>query len=94
MILLLLLLLLLLMLLLFVGMHQMGALFTQMASLVAQQSDVLANIEDDVEIGLTNTLEAHASMTYLQEITKGNRSMILKIFALLVVFILLFLVWT
>ncbi len=63
-----------------------------MATLVSQQSEVLGRIEDDVEEGLTNTVEAHASMTSFYEITKGNRGMILKIFALLIMFIVIFLV--
>jgi hypothetical protein len=73
---------------------QMGRLFSQMASLVLEQSETLARIEDDVEIGLTDTQEAHKSMERFYEITKGNRGMIIKIFALLVFFILVFLVWT
>lgn len=74
--------------------YQMGELFSQMAGLVLEQSQTIARIEDDVEIGLTNTAEAHESMTALYATTKGNRGMIVKIFALLVFFILLFLVWT
>jgi syntaxin 5 len=74
--------------------HQMGHLFTQMATLVMEQSETLARIEDDVEIGLTDTKEGHTSMENLYEITKGNRSMIFKIFILLIFFIFLFLVWT
>ena len=72
----------------------MGQLFSQMATLVLEQSETLARIEDDVEIGLSDTKEAHTSMEHLYEITKGNRSMIIKIFLLLIFFIFLFLVWT
>jgi syntaxin 5 len=72
----------------------MGQLFSQMATLVMEQGETLARIEDDVEVGLTETTEAHKSMEQFYEITKGNRSMIIKIFLLLVFFIFLFLVWT
>ena len=72
----------------------MGRLFSQMATLVLEQSETLSRIEDDVEIGLSDTKEAHVSMTNLYEITKGNRGMIIKIFLLLIFFIFLFLVWT
>lgn len=65
-----------------------------MATLVLEQSETLSRIEDDVEIGLSDTKEAHVSMTNLYEITKGNRGMIIKIFLLLIFFIFLFLVWT
>jgi len=73
---------------------QMGELFSQMAQLVMVQSETIARIEDDVENGLEDTIEGHKSMTAFQEITRGNRSMILKIFALLIFFIFLFLVWS
>jgi t-SNARE complex subunit (syntaxin) len=73
---------------------QMGQLFAQMATLVSEQSEVIQRIEDDVESGLVDTLEAQGHIQQVYDITKGNRSMILKIFALLVVFIFLFLVWT
>lgn len=72
----------------------MGELFTQMASLVAEQGETITRIEDDVEEGLSNTKEAHQSIQYAYEITKGNRGLILKVFALLLFFILVFLVWT
>jgi t-SNARE complex subunit (syntaxin) len=73
---------------------QLGELFTQMSSLVLQQGETIQRIEDDVEIGVENTAEAHKSMERFYEISKGNRSMIFKIFGLLIFFIVLFLVWT
>lgn len=73
---------------------QMGELFAQMATLITQQSETITRIEDDVEIGLTQTTEAHDSMQKFYEITKGNRSMIIKVFLLLIFLIFLFLVWT
>lgn len=73
---------------------QMGQLFTQMASLVLEQGETISRIEDDVEIGIQNTMDAHKSMTSFYDITKGNRSMIIKVFLLLIFFIFLFIVWT
>ena len=72
----------------------MGKLFSQMATLVMEQSETLTRIEDDVEVGLAETTEAHKSMEEFYNITKGNRGMIIKIFILLVFFIFLFLLWT
>lgn len=72
----------------------MGQLFAQMATLVSEQAETIARIEDDVEAGLQDTLEAQGHLQNVYEITKGNRGLILKIFALLVLFIFLFLVWT
>lgn len=73
---------------------QMGYLFSQMATLVMEQSETIARIEDDVEVGLEDTKDAHASMEQFYEISKGNRSIIIKVFLLLVFFLFLFLVWT
>ena len=72
----------------------MGQLFSQMASLVMEQGETLGRIEDDVEVGLSETKEAHKSMEQFYEITKGNRSLTIKIFLLLVFFIFIFIVWT
>jgi len=70
---------------------QMGALFQQMAALVVEQSETISRIEDDVENGLVDTKEGHKHLTDYYERSKGNRSMILKIFALLAFFVILFL---
>ena len=72
----------------------MGQLFSQMASLVMQQSETITRIEDDIEAGLQETVEGHENIKTVYDITQGNRSMIVKIFVLLVLFIFIFLVWT
>lgn len=73
---------------------QLGSLFVQMTQLVMAQSETLTRIEDDVEEALEDVVQAHGHMQTFADITKGNRSMIFKIFGLLVFFILLFLWWT
>jgi len=72
---------------------QLGSLFQQMASLVVEQSETIQRIEDDVENGLVDTKEGHRHLTDYYERSKGNRGVILKVFALLAFFILLFLWW-
>ena len=72
----------------------MGQLFSQMATLVSEQSELITRIEDDVEAGLHETLEAQGHLQTVHDITKGNRGLIIKIFLLLLFFIFLFLVWT
>jgi len=72
---------------------QMGGLFTQMAGLVLEQGETLQRIEDDVEAGLDQTLQAHAEMQYFYELSKGNRGLIIKLLLLLVFFAFLFLKW-
>ena len=68
-------------------------MFTSMANLVAEQSETLTRIEDDVEAGLSNSQEAHKHMTTFYEVSRGNRGVILKVFGLLLFFILVFTVW-
>lgn len=65
-----------------------------MATLVMEQSETISRIEDDIEVGLQETEKAHTYMEKFYEISKGNRSMIIKIFLLLIILIFLFLVWT
>lgn len=72
----------------------MGELFSKMATLVMEQSEKIGNIEDDVESGMDNTLQAEKHVHTAYEITKGNRSVIVKIFGILVVCIILFLYTT
>jgi syntaxin 5 len=72
----------------------MGHLFSQMASMIAEQSEVILRIEDDVEVGLAHTIEGHKHLEDVYAMTKGNRSIIIKIFLILIFFIFLFLVWT
>ena len=72
----------------------MGELFARVASLVRDQSEKITNIEDDVECGLQNTMQAQTHIETTYNITKGNRSIIIKLFVLLIVMILIFVYWT
>lgn len=76
------------------SLREMGQLFSRMASLIVEQNETLLNIEDDVESGHVNTVEGYANLQNAYEITKGSRGMILKIFALMIFFVFLFLWWT
>lgn len=72
----------------------MGKLFSEMTSLVMEQSEVVGRIEDDVEAGLEDTKAAHHTITSTYELTKGNRGIIIKVFLLLILFAVIFLVFT
>jgi syntaxin 5 len=72
---------------------QMGELFSQMANLVMAQSETITRIEDDVESGLSETMDAHKNMEQFYEITKGNRSMIVKLFLIMMLVAFVFLFW-
>ena len=66
---------------------ELGTLFGKMSTLITQQSEVMSNIEDDVEAACLDVTAGHAEITTLYSIKKGNRALILKVFGLLIFFI-------
>ena len=65
----------------------LGNMYGKMATLIHQQSDVLENIEDDVEAAAGDVRAGHAEISTLYALKKGNRALILKVFGLLIFFI-------
>lgn len=70
---------------------KLGELFSRFSSLVAQQAEVVERLDDDVENARAEVDQGHHELNTAQAIIKGNRSLLIKIFALIVVFIILFL---
>jgi syntaxin 5 len=66
---------------------ELGTLFGKMSSLISQQSEVIDKIEDDVEAAVLDVAAGHAEITTLYSIKRGNRALILKVFGLLIFFI-------
>lgn len=66
----------------------LGTVYGKMSTLIAQQSDVLTKVEDDVEAGLANVSAGHGEIITLYSIKRGNRALILKVFGLLIFLIL------
>ena len=66
---------------------ELGTVFGKMATLIHQQSDVLETIEDDVEAAAFDVRAGHTEITTLYSLKKGNRALILKVFGLLIFFI-------
>ncbi|CAB9521278.1 SNARE domain [Seminavis robusta] len=63
-------------------------MFSKMANLVVQQGEVVERVEDDVEEGLVEVIAGQQEITTLYDIKKGNRGLIIKVFALLIFFII------
>jgi len=63
-------------------------MFSKMATLIHSQSEIMDKIETDVEAAESYTTQAHDELVKLNEITKGNRGLIIKTFAILIVMIL------
>lgn len=69
---------------------ELGQTFSRMAGLVAAQGEVVMRIDDDMEAALEDVQKGHAEMVNYLRIVKGNRAVIFKVFALLLVFIVVF----
>jgi syntaxin 5 len=51
---------------------------------------VIHRIDDDVELALADVEAGHADLLKFHSIISGNRGVILKVFAILIIFIILF----
>eukprot|EP01084_Bolivina_argentea_P258166 435130_1 len=71
---------------------ELGQMFAKFSALVAAQGETVMHIEDDVEAAHGNVVEGHAHLSTYYDIVKSNRSMIIKIFAVLIGIILLLLI--
>ena len=67
---------------------ELGTMFTKMTSLISQQGEVLEKVEDDVEAGLQEIIGGENEIQNLYAIRKGNRGLIIKLFSLLIFFII------
>ena len=67
---------------------ELGMLFGKMSTLIVQQGEVLEKVEDDVEAALGHVTEGEQEIQTLYSIKKGNRALILKVFAILIFFII------
>lgn len=62
----------------------LGTVFGKMSTLIAQQSETLDKVEDDVEAACFDVHAGHSEITTLYAIKKGNRALILKVFGMLI----------
>lgn len=72
---------------------ELGNIFTQLATMVAQQGEIALRIDENMEDTLSNVEGAQgALLKYLNRIS-SNRWLIMKIFFVLVVFLLIFIIF-
>ncbi|KAH8071110.1 hypothetical protein JL721_4541 [Aureococcus anophagefferens] len=69
---------------------KLGEVFSRFSSLVAQQAEVVERLDDDVEGALGEVEMGHAELLKAQEVLRGNRALFLKVFAVLIALIVLF----
>ena len=70
------------------GLVELGTLFGKMSTLITQQSEVIDKVEDDVEAAFMDVSAGQQEITTLYSLKKGNRALILKVFGLLIFFII------
>ncbi|TDH72814.1 uncharacterized protein CCR75_005252 [Bremia lactucae] len=71
---------------------EITGMYTRMATMVSEQGEIISRIDDDMNLAQTNVESAHNELLKLFTMVQGNRSLILKIFLVLVLVILLFVV--
>lgn len=71
--------------------HELGNIFTQLATMVSQQGEIAIRIDENMDDTLANVEGAQSQLVrYLHSIS-SNRWLMLKIFFVLVVFLMIFL---
>lgn len=66
---------------------ELTTMFSKMSHLIQSQGETLVKIEDDVEAAMDHVEAGREEIVKLYEWTKGNRGLIIKVFALLIFFI-------
>ncbi|KAJ0402042.1 hypothetical protein ATCC90586_010190 [Pythium insidiosum] len=67
-------------------------MYTRMATMVAEQGEIISRIDDDMNIAQANVEAAHGELLKLYSMVSSNRSLIIKIFIVLLLVIFLFVV--
>jgi hypothetical protein len=63
---------------------ELTTMFSKMSNLIHSQGETLVKIEDDVEAAMDHVEAGREEIIKLHEWTKGNRSLIIKVFAILI----------
>lgn len=71
---------------------ELGTMFSRMATMVAEQGEVVNRIDDDTEISHMHVKQGQSELEKYFRNLQGDRALILKLFAVLIFFIVLFVV--
>ncbi|KAJ8612556.1 hypothetical protein CTAYLR_003738 [Chrysophaeum taylorii] len=72
---------------------KLGELFSRFSTLLAQQGEVVERLDDDVENARREVETGHGELSKAQAIIQGNRALLLKIFAIIIVFIIIYILF-
>mmetsp|Transcript_32355 Transcript_32355/g.53551 ORF Transcript_32355/g.53551 Transcript_32355/m.53551 type:complete len:347 (+) Transcript_32355:131-1171(+) len=69
---------------------ELGAIFEQLAMIISEQGAMVKRVDEETEITLTNTNAAYVELQKYMTNMRSNRGLILKVFAILCFFIVIF----
>jgi len=69
---------------------KLGDMFSRFSTLIAEQAEVVVRLDDDLEVARVEVDAGYDALTDAQRLIKGNRSLIIKVFALIIVFTFIF----
>ncbi|XP_043702498.1 syntaxin-31 [Telopea speciosissima] len=69
---------------------ELGGIFTHLATMVAHQGELAIRIDDNMEESLVNVEGAHSALLKHLNRISSNRSLLIKIFAVLIFFLIVF----
>eukprot|EP00922_Rhytidocystis_sp_ex-Travisia-forbesii_P010489 GHVS01015367.1.p1 GENE.GHVS01015367.1~~GHVS01015367.1.p1 ORF type:complete len:294 (+),score=61.69 GHVS01015367.1:351-1232(+) len=72
---------------------ELGQIFQKVASMVTQQEELVQRIDEDVDTSLHNVNQGQTELLNYFHRISSNRSLILKVFAILVAFVIFFVVF-
>jgi syntaxin 5 len=73
--------------------HEVGQMWTTISSLVAEQDNTIQRIDFDLDNTDSNLQRAHTEVEILWNTVHSNRYLFMKVFAVLIVFIIMFVVF-
>nr|CCA14188.1 conserved hypothetical protein [Albugo laibachii Nc14] len=71
---------------------EISGMYSRMANMVAEQGEILTRIDDNMDAAQQNVESAQGELLKLYHMVSGNRSLIIKIFIILILVIILFVV--
>ena len=73
--------------------HELSGMYTRLTSLVQQQEEVVVRIGENLDETSLNVERGHQELLKYFDGISGNRMLILKVFAILIVFLVFFMIF-
>ena len=73
--------------------HELSSMYTRLTSLVAQQEEVVVRIGENLDETSLNVERGHQELLRYFDGISGNRMLILKVFAILILFLVFFMIF-